>query len=218
MAANLCFKKLSAGETLLILSDSGKAERVINSPAELAFQAAKSAHGGARVQAGDAFPHFGETGQRGTESRMSEVKQRQSTPKWRQIDALRHQTVGQLRVKYLEVFRQESQSNKIPGAPHCLAASGERGGRPIRSSSPAHRRCRRRGGLEDSRPAVVFERSGAGKPRSAPARDRNVFDPRISRGDRIRGSAGERVSLSGASLSIAQRGGSAGEWGAVEWR
>jgi hypothetical protein len=30
---------------------------------------------------------------------------------WREIDALRHQTVGQLRVKYLEVFRQESRSN-----------------------------------------------------------------------------------------------------------
>ena len=30
---------------------------------------------------------------------------------WREIDALRHQTVGQLRVKYLEVVRQESRSN-----------------------------------------------------------------------------------------------------------
>jgi hypothetical protein len=30
---------------------------------------------------------------------------------WREIDALRHQTVGQLRVKYLEVFKQESRSN-----------------------------------------------------------------------------------------------------------
>jgi hypothetical protein len=30
---------------------------------------------------------------------------------WREIDALRHQTVSQLRVKYLEVFRQESRSN-----------------------------------------------------------------------------------------------------------
>jgi hypothetical protein len=42
---------------------------------------------------------------------MSEVKRRQSTPIWRDIDALRHQTVGQLRSKYLEVFRQESRSN-----------------------------------------------------------------------------------------------------------
>jgi Protein of unknown function (DUF2924) len=63
------------------------------------------------VQAGVAFPHFGETGQRGTESRMNEIKRPQSTPKWREIDALRHQTVGQLRVKYLEVFRRESHSN-----------------------------------------------------------------------------------------------------------
>jgi hypothetical protein len=42
---------------------------------------------------------------------MSEVKRRPNAPIWREIDALRHQTVGQLRVKYLEVFRQESRSN-----------------------------------------------------------------------------------------------------------
>jgi hypothetical protein len=42
---------------------------------------------------------------------MSEVKRRPNTPLWREIDALRHQTVSQLRVKYLEVFRQESRSN-----------------------------------------------------------------------------------------------------------
>ena len=42
---------------------------------------------------------------------MSEVKRRPNTPMWREIDGLRHQTVGQLRVKYLEVFRQESRSN-----------------------------------------------------------------------------------------------------------
>ena len=30
---------------------------------------------------------------------------------WREIDGLRHQSVGQLRVKYLEVFRLESRSN-----------------------------------------------------------------------------------------------------------
>jgi hypothetical protein len=46
-----------------------------------------------------------------TESRMSEVKRSPNTPLWRDIDSLRHQTVGQLRVKYLEVFRQESRSN-----------------------------------------------------------------------------------------------------------
>jgi len=42
---------------------------------------------------------------------MSEIKRRPNTPVWREIDALRHQTVGQLRVKYLEIFRQESRSN-----------------------------------------------------------------------------------------------------------
>jgi hypothetical protein len=46
-----------------------------------------------------------------TESRMSEVKRRPNTPMWREIDGLRHQTVGQLRVKYLEVFRLGSRSN-----------------------------------------------------------------------------------------------------------
>jgi hypothetical protein len=46
-----------------------------------------------------------------TESRMSEVKRSPNTPLWREIDSLRHQTVGQLRVKYLEVLRQESKSN-----------------------------------------------------------------------------------------------------------
>jgi hypothetical protein len=42
---------------------------------------------------------------------MSEVKRSPNAPLWRDIDSLRHQTVGQLRVKYLEVFRQESRSN-----------------------------------------------------------------------------------------------------------
>jgi hypothetical protein len=42
---------------------------------------------------------------------MSEVKRHRNTPMWREIDALRHQTVGQLRVKYLNVFNQESRSN-----------------------------------------------------------------------------------------------------------
>jgi hypothetical protein len=42
---------------------------------------------------------------------MSEAKGPQKAPIWREIDALRYQSVGQLRVKYLEVFRQESRSN-----------------------------------------------------------------------------------------------------------
>jgi hypothetical protein len=42
---------------------------------------------------------------------MSEVKRRPNTPMWREIDSLRHQTVSQLRAKYLEVLRQESRSN-----------------------------------------------------------------------------------------------------------
>ena len=46
-----------------------------------------------------------------TESRMSEFKRRPNAPLWREIDALRHQTVGQLRVEYLNVFNQESRSN-----------------------------------------------------------------------------------------------------------
>jgi len=42
---------------------------------------------------------------------MSEMKRHQNAPLWREIDALRYQSVGQLRIKYLEVFRQESRSN-----------------------------------------------------------------------------------------------------------
>ena len=42
---------------------------------------------------------------------MNDIKRRQNAPMWREIDALRSQTVGQLRVKYQEVFRQESRSN-----------------------------------------------------------------------------------------------------------
>jgi hypothetical protein len=46
-----------------------------------------------------------------TESRMKEIKRLYRAPMWREIEALRSQTVGQLRVKYQEVFRQESRSN-----------------------------------------------------------------------------------------------------------
>jgi hypothetical protein len=42
---------------------------------------------------------------------MSEIKRSQNASKWREIDALRHQSVGQLRVKYREVFGLESRSN-----------------------------------------------------------------------------------------------------------
>ena len=42
---------------------------------------------------------------------MSEAKRHQNASKWREIDGLRHQSVGQLRGKYLEVFGQQSRSN-----------------------------------------------------------------------------------------------------------
>jgi hypothetical protein len=42
---------------------------------------------------------------------MSESKGPQNASKWPQIDGLRHQSVGQLRVKYLEVLGQDSRSN-----------------------------------------------------------------------------------------------------------
>jgi hypothetical protein len=42
---------------------------------------------------------------------MAESKRPQNASKWREIDALRHQSVGELRVKYLEVFGDESRSN-----------------------------------------------------------------------------------------------------------
>jgi hypothetical protein len=42
---------------------------------------------------------------------MSEAKRHQKAPIWREIDGLRQQTVGQLKVKYRTVFGQESRSN-----------------------------------------------------------------------------------------------------------
>src|SRR6266566_2562017 len=42
---------------------------------------------------------------------MSQSERSQNASKWREIDGLRHQSVGQLRVKYREVFGQESRSN-----------------------------------------------------------------------------------------------------------
>jgi hypothetical protein len=42
---------------------------------------------------------------------MEQAKRRQNAATWREIDALRHQSVGQLKVKYREVFGQESRSN-----------------------------------------------------------------------------------------------------------
>jgi Protein of unknown function (DUF2924) len=46
-----------------------------------------------------------------TENGMGEAKRRQNAPMWREIDGLRQQIVGKLKVKYLEVFEQESRSN-----------------------------------------------------------------------------------------------------------
>ena len=46
-----------------------------------------------------------------TESRMEEAKRQQNASMWHEIDGLQHQTVGQLKVKYREVFGQESRSN-----------------------------------------------------------------------------------------------------------
>jgi hypothetical protein len=42
---------------------------------------------------------------------MGRPKEQQNASMWHEIDGLRHQTVGQLKVKYREVFGQESRSN-----------------------------------------------------------------------------------------------------------
>jgi hypothetical protein len=42
---------------------------------------------------------------------MSEAKRRHNTSMWREIDSMRHQTVGQLKAKYREVFGDGSRSN-----------------------------------------------------------------------------------------------------------
>jgi len=46
-----------------------------------------------------------------TESGMGESKRRHNTSMWREIDGMRHQTVGQLKAKYRKVFGDESRSN-----------------------------------------------------------------------------------------------------------
>jgi hypothetical protein len=42
---------------------------------------------------------------------MGKPKLNETTSMWHEIDGLRHQTVGQLKVKYREVFGHESRSN-----------------------------------------------------------------------------------------------------------
>ena len=64
------------------------------------------------MQAGRAFQAPEQNPQREeTQSRMGEAKRQQKTSMWHEIDGLRHQTVGQLKGKYREVFGQESRSN-----------------------------------------------------------------------------------------------------------
>jgi len=46
-----------------------------------------------------------------SESRMDENKRHPNAPMWREIDGLRQQSVGKLKLKYREVFGQESRSN-----------------------------------------------------------------------------------------------------------
>ena len=45
------------------------------------------------------------------ESGMGDAKGHQNAPMWREIDGLRRQTVGQLKIKYRAVFGWESRSN-----------------------------------------------------------------------------------------------------------
>jgi hypothetical protein len=45
------------------------------------------------------------------ESGMGDAKVHQNAPMWREIDGLRRQTVGQLKIKYRAVFGWESRSN-----------------------------------------------------------------------------------------------------------
>src|SRR5712691_11060678 len=62
----LCFQKFMRSHAGFIRAHLGKSRNGRNSPVGLAFQAAKRAHGSARVQAGGRFPHAGETIPRGT--------------------------------------------------------------------------------------------------------------------------------------------------------
>ena len=74
-----------------------------------------------------------------TESRMEEAKRQQNASMWHEIDGLQHQTVGQLKVKYREVFGQESRSNhkQFLMRTHRLASAGQCRRRSVGAGPPA---------------------------------------------------------------------------------
>jgi len=110
-ASQINFKRLSASNGLFILEVFKNHQWVII-PEEPLLSLRQRAHmvvaGGRQARLSSRSAKWS---REETESRMSEVKRRPNTPMWREIDALRHQTVGQLRVRYLRVFNQESRSN-----------------------------------------------------------------------------------------------------------
>src|ERR1700694_1669342 len=123
---------------------------------------------------------------------MREAQRRPRAAMWREIDGLRQQTVGQLKVKYRTVFGQESRSNHkqflLRRIAWRLQANAE-GGLSERARQRALALAEERRS-PNSGAGVVIER--AGKPerkkalRSPPARPRAMAQPPVPRPDRIR--------------------------------
>jgi len=75
---------------------------------------------------------------------MGKPKEQQNAPMWHEIDGLRHQTVGQLKVKYRAVLGQESRSRTthvyiFDTSPEQLRRLGARGGRAYGRNQRARR-------------------------------------------------------------------------------
>jgi hypothetical protein len=140
------------------------------------------------------------------ESGMGDAKEHQNAPMWREIDGLRQQTVGQLKVKYCAVFGWESRSNHkqflLRRIAWRLQANAEGGlserarQRALALAEEADLRIR----APESFLKKLANPSGK-KPCDSPSTcPRPMAQSRVPRPDRISRSTGNRFSLSGACL------------------
>ena len=91
---------------------------------------------------------------------MGQPKEQQNASMWHEIDGLRHQTVGQLKVEYRAVLRRESRSRTthvyiFDTSPEQLRRLGARGGRAYGRNQRARR-------------ALLATRPEAAPPRASP--------------------------------------------------
>ena len=153
----------------------------------------------------------------------SETKRQQNASMWREIDGLRHQTVGQLKVKYREVFGQESRSNHKQFLVRRIAwrlqanAEGDLSERARQRALALAEEAELRIRAPESFLRQLSGATGKRATRSPLAGARYLAHAPVPRTERGRGGVGEGLSLSGARLQIAERGGPAGDRHAVEW-